>query len=338
MTLIFRTLSDIEAALGQMPGPDLDAERKWTEREKILTKPQGSLGRLEDISRFLCLWQGRHPPAADRVAVRIFAGNHGIAARGVSAWPAEVTRQMVDNFDRGGAAINQLCKNFNLDLSIRALDLDHPTKDISEEAAMNEEECVAAFSAGMDAVPDDLDIVALGEMGIGNTTSAAAISYALFGGDSTGWVGRGTGIDDEHYRMKADLTAKAVRRLGEDRNGLRVLAHLGGRELAAMAGAILAARLKRIPVLLDGYVCCAAASCLWAANKEALDHCLVSHVSAEPGHRLLLERLGRAPLLSFDMRLGEGTGAALAAGLAKAAIACHNGMASFSEAGVSEKS
>ena len=328
--------SDLYRLVSQFTAEDSEAAARWASREPQLTKPAGSLGRLEAISRHLAAWQGCHPPRLERLRARVFAGNHGVTARGVSAYPAAVTEQMVINFSNGGAAINQLCHAFGVELSVDALDLDRPTNDFTAGAAMSEAECVDAFAAGYQAAQEDMDLLLLGEMGIGNTTSAAAICLALFGGNAEDWTGRGTGVDDAQWRNKVKVVGQGVAAHPGD-DPLAILACLGGRELAAIAGAVTGARLRRIPVLLDGYVCCAAAAVLHAIRRDGLDHCLIGHVSAEPGHRRLLERLGKQPLLDLGMRLGEASGAAVAVGLLKAAVACHNGMATFGEAGVSEK-
>lgn len=336
MTTSISSLADVTALLADLPGPDRAAADSWAAREPQLTKPAGSLGRLEEISAWMAAWQGRHPPRLDNPRARVFAGNHGVAALGVSAFPPEVTVQMVANFRHGGAAINQLCRTFGIELQVAALDLDRPTADFTQAPAMGEAEFIAAFAAGMASVPADTDLLVLGEMGIGNTTPAAAIPMALYGGDAAFWVGRGTGIDEPGLARKAEVVAAGTAR-HRGQPPLEILRRLGGRELAAIAGAVLAARLGRIPVLLDGYVCTAAAAPLEAARPGALDHCLVAHASAEPGHRRLMEKLGKAPLLDLGMRLGEASGAALAVGLVRAALACHTGMATFAEAGVSDK-
>ncbi len=308
-------------------------------REAQLTKPAGSLARLEELAAWAAGWQGAHPPKAERIQALVFAGNHGIAARGVSAFPAEVTVQMVANFEAGGAAINQLCQSAGADLGVHALDLENPTADFTVEPAMSEAECAAAFELGRDRVADDADLLCLGEMGIANTTSAAALACALFGGDPADWIGRGTGVDDAGLTRKVEtVTAGLAKHAAALDDPLVALCCLGGRELAAMAGAILGAREKRVPVLLDGFICCAAAAVLQAAQSGALDHCVAAHRSAEPGHSRLLAALGMTPLLDLGLRLGEGSGAALAAHIVKAAIATHVGMATFAEAGVSEKS
>lgn len=330
------SIAEISALVADFPGPDQDAARQWDERSPQLTKPAGSLGRLEEIARWLSAWQGSHPPRLGAVRARIFAGNHGVAALGVSAFPAEVTVQMVANFRHGGAAINQLCKANGIELDVVALDLDRPTADFTQGPAMTEAEFVAAFAAGFQSVPSQTDLLVLGEMGIGNTTPAAAIACALWGGDAAQWTGRGTGVDGAALVRKTEVVAQGVAR-HQGQAPLDILRGLGGRELAAMAGAVAAARVGRIPVLLDGYVCTAAVAPLAAMRADALDHCLLAHVSAEPGHRRLADVLGKRPLLDLDMRLGEGSGAATAVGLVRAAWACHTGMATFAEAGVSGK-
>ena len=328
-TTIRRTLAALTAA-------DAGAGQAARARDARLTKPAGSLGRLEDIAAWLAAWQGRNPPRAEVIRVLVFAGNHGVAARGVSAYPAAVTAQMVANFEAGGAAINQLCRSVGADLEVHALALDNPTADFTEAAAMSEGECAEAFAAGYGRVRAGTELLCLGEMGIANTTSAAAVAAALLGGGAAAWCGRGTGVDDAGLARKTETVAAGLARhrdaLGDP---LEVLRRLGGREIAALAGAILAARQARVPVMLDGFICGAAAAVLWAAERSALDHCLASHRSAEAGHDRLLQGLGLAPLLDLGLRLGEASGAVLAAHLVKAAVAVHGGMASFAEAGVS---
>ena len=336
----FASLDEIRTLLRELPGPDLEAGAAAAERQARLTKPAGSLGRLEDLAQWLATWQGRHPPQIERPYAAVFAGNHGVAARGVSAYPAAVTKQMVQNFIAGGAAVNQLCALADADLRVYELALEEPTRDFTDAPAMDEEDCVGALAYGMMAVEQGIDVLALGEMGIGNTTSAAAICCALYGGPAADWVGRGTGVDDEGLARKTAVVEQAVamhrETLGEAMSdSFEVLRCLGGLEIAAIAGAVMAARLARTPVVLDGYTCTAAAAVLHAADPHALDHCLVAHRSAEPGHRHLLEKLQQEPLLDLGMRLGEASGAMLAVLLLKAACACHSGMATFDEAGVS---
>lgn len=332
-------LDEIIGLLTALPGPDDDAMARAAEREAQLTKPPGALGRLEEIAAWFCAWQGRHPPKLDRPRVAVFAANHGIAAaKGVSAFPVEVTAQMVANFQAGGAAVNQLCQAFDADLRVYEMALEHPTADFSEGPAMTRDECATAMAYGMMAVEDGIDLLCLGEMGIGNTTSASALAAALFGGTGADWAGPGTGVAGEALAHKAAMIdrALAVNKAALD-DPIDSLCAFGGYELAAIAGAIIAARMGRVPVLLDGFVVTAAAAVLEKAMPSALDHCLAAHVSAEPAHAALLQRIGKTPLLDLGMRLGEGSGAAVAIGIVKSAVACHAGMATFAEAGVSEE-
>jgi nicotinate-nucleotide--dimethylbenzimidazole phosphoribosyltransferase len=332
-----RPFDDIRALLKGMPAPDAMALAAARERQAQLTKPAGSLGRLEEIAEFLASWQGG-PPHVDAPLVAVFAGNHGVVAQGVSPFPASVTQAMVANFTTGGAAINQICKTFDISLKVYELALEQPTGDITREPALDERDCAATMAFGMEALASKPDLLCVGEMGIGNTTSAAAICHALYGAQAEDWVGRGTGVDDAGLKRKADAVRAAVA-LHRDylSDPLEALRRLGGREIAAIAGAILAARTQRVPVLLDGFVVGAAAAVLHALDAGALDHCLAAHVSAENAHAEVLRRLGKTPLLSLGMRLGEGSGAALAVGIVRAAVACHNGMATFADAGVAGK-
>jgi nicotinate-nucleotide--dimethylbenzimidazole phosphoribosyltransferase len=330
------SFAEILALLPELPGPDLEAATKAASRESHLTKPPGALGRLEDVSAWLSRWQAKHPPTASHPRVAVFAANHGVAAKGVSAFPAEVTAQMVRNFVAGGAAVNQLCKTFDADLRVYEMALDRPTADFTRTSAMTEEECARAIAYGMMAVEPGVDLLCVGEMGIANTTSAAALCVGLFGGTPADWVGPGTGVVGPAFARKiAAVEAAAALHFASPRAPLDALARVGGFELAAIAGAILAARLARVPVLLDGFATTAAACVLRALDPHLLDHCEVAHVSAEPGHRRLLATIGRTPLLDLGMRLGEASGAALALGLVRAAVACHTGMATFADAGVS---
>lgn len=329
---------DFRELLRNLPGPDTAALVAARERDAQLTKPLGALGRLEEIAFWLAAWTGR-PPAVNRPLVAIFAGNHGVTRQGVTPFPSSVTAQMVENFAAGGAAINQICVSHDLGLKVFDLALDYPTGDITEEAALSERDCAATMAFGMEAIAGGTDLLCIGEMGIGNTTIAAAINLGLYGGTAEEWVGPGTGSEGEVLQRKIAAVEKAVA-LHRDHlsDPLELMRRLGGREIAAMAGAILAARMQKVPVIIDGYVATSAAAILKAVNPSALDHCLIGHVSAEPGHIRAIERLGKTPLLALGMRLGEGTGAALAAGIVKAAAACHSGMATFAQAGVSNKS
>ncbi|MGN6145580.1 MAG: nicotinate-nucleotide--dimethylbenzimidazole phosphoribosyltransferase [Mesorhizobium sp.] len=334
----FKSLEELRAACHDLPAGDDDAAAAVAARQNTLTKPQGSLGRLEATAAWLARWQGRAMPKLDRTKIFVFAGNHGVTAKGVSAFPAEVTVQMVANFSHGGAAINQLARVAGAELEVIALELDHPTGDFTETAAMDEAAFLAAVSTGYDAVSEDIDLVCFGEMGIGNTTPAAAISAALFGGGAEKWTGRGTGVDDQGLRRKVEvIEAGLARHAAALSDPLAIAACLGGRELAAILGGLLAARHRNVPVLLDGFVCTAAAAPLGRLHPQGLAHTVAAHVSAEAGHRSLLEALGLPPLLDLGMRLGEGSGAAVAVNIVRAALECHARMASFAEAGVSDK-
>lgn len=307
-------------------------------RQAQLTKPPGSLGRLEELAVWAAAWQGKAEPEDSPIQVLVFAGNHGVAARGVSAYPAAVTAQMVGNFQAGGAAVNQLCRVAGARLEVHPLDLDQPTEDFTVAPALSESDCVRHLTFGRDSVDADAALLCVGEMGIANTTAAAAIACALFGGDPADWVGRGTGVDDAGLTRKAEVVALGLATHGEAlADPLQVLRRVGGRELAAIAGAVLGARVSRVPVLLDGFVATAAAAVVARLAPGGLDHCLAAHRSAEAGHTRLLEALGLKPLLDLDMRLGEASGAALAANLFRAAVATHNGMATFAQAGVSDR-
>jgi nicotinate-nucleotide--dimethylbenzimidazole phosphoribosyltransferase len=330
-----KPFDDIRVLLKDLPGRDAEASARTAWRESQLIKPPGALGRLEDISNWLSAWTGKSPPQVTRPIIAVFAGDHGVAARGVSAYPPEVTRQMIDAMAAGGAAVCILAQQAGAALKVYDLAVGQPTPDIVEADAMTEKECVATMAYGMEVLAEGTDLLVLGEVGIGNTTVAAALALALFGGETREWTGPGTGVEGQALAAKCEVVEAAVARLGKDQDDpLKVLARLGGREFAAIVGAILAARLQRVPVVLDGFMVSVAAAVLHRMNPEALDHCIFGHVSAEPGHRALLARLGKQPILDLGMRLGEGTGAALAVQIIKSAVACHAGMATFAEAGV----
>lgn len=332
----FNSLDDIRAFCRDLPAGDAQAASAAALRQQNLTKPPGSLGRLEELAIWLAQWQGNATPRLDRITIAVFAGNHGIAGRGVSAYPPEVTAQMVANFAVGGAAINQIATLAGAELRVVPLELERPTRDFTVAAAMDTEEFLDAVATGCHAVTDDCDLLVVGEMGIANTTAAATLCAALLGGGAKRWAGRGTGVDDDGLSRKRAAIETALkvhaRILGDP---LAVAAALGGRELAAISGAVLTARQRGVPVLLDGFVATAALLPLARLAGGMLDHCRAGHVSAESGHRDLLRELALDPLLDLNMRLGEASGAAVAVLLLRAALACHNGMATFAEAGVS---
>jgi nicotinate-nucleotide--dimethylbenzimidazole phosphoribosyltransferase len=336
-SLSLNSVADYTAALASMPMANTGSAEAARRRQEELTKPSGSLGRLEDIAIWFASWQEQEKPHLAAPSCLIFAGNHGVAALGVSAFPPEVTAQMVGNFTAGGAAINQLTQAANISLNVIALDLDRPTADFTQAPAMTEDETFAAMMTGANAIPDDADMILVGEMGIANTTSAAAIGLACLGGAAADWVGPGTGVDADGLRLKADVINRGIatnKHLMS--SGFGILSALGGREIAAIAGAVLAARHRRLPVLLDGFISTASVLPLLFDEAAALDHCLISHRSQEPGHHMIIEKTGKQPIIDLGLRLGEGSGAAIALPIIRAAIASHSGMATFAEANVSE--
>ena len=332
----FPNLAAFDAALTALPGPDEHAITAARARQAQLTKPAGSLARLEELAIFFAGWQGREKPVIERGSAIVFAGNHGMTVHGVSAFPAAVTAQMVANFDHGGAAINALATAAGLDFRVVPIDLDRPTQDFTIAPAMSEAECLEALSIGADAVQPGMDLILLGEMGIGNSTAAAALAARSFGGSAADWVGPGTGVDHDGIGRKIAVIDRALAfHADAPRTPFETLRRLGGREIAAIAGAVLRARHLGIPVMLDGFICCSALAPLAGSVPGILDHCIAGHCSAEPGHERLLGHFCLDPLLHLGMRLGEGSGAAVAVQIVRSALAAHAHMATFAEAGVS---
>lgn len=329
----FRSMDALSHACHNLPQPDNGARAAIRVREAILTKPQGSLGTLEDLVAWFGSWR---PLSLDAAALCVFAGNHGVLAQGVSSWPGSVTASMVGNFDRGGAAINQLARCADAALHVIPVNGLKATNDITRAPALSEAQFLEAVSLGYDAVPETCDLLALGEMGIGNTTVAAALSAALFGGEGRDWAGLGAGLDESGIRRKISAIDRALALHGRDHDPLTLARLYGGWELAALLGAALAARHRRIPVLLDGFVVTAAVAPLALCAEDGLAHVRIAHYSNEQGHRSLSAKLGLSPLLDLALRLGEGSGAALAIPLVRAAIACHTGMASFDDVAIAD--
>ena len=326
---------DILDLVKKMPPADESIRAKVRARNDILVKPAGALGRLEELAEWAAVWQRQHPAQIQRPLVAVFAGNHGVNIHDVSAFPSTLNHQMVENFAAGGAAINQLCVANDLGLKVFDLALDYPSGDITVEPALTERDCAATIAYGMEAVSGSPDLLCLGEMGIGNTTISAALFAGLFGGSAADWCGRGSGVNDEGLARKIAVVEKALETHKDYLDKpLEVLRRLGGREFAAMVGAVIAARIQNIPVIVDGFNTTAAVAVLYALDPTALDHCIFSHCSAEGAHRNALDKMGKRALLDLDMRLGEGTGAAIAASVVKSACQAHSGMATFAEAGV----
>lgn len=319
---------DFRDLLANLPAPDTDAEARVRALFAKAEKWTNSLGRIEDIAAWLATWSGRAPPAVTRASMAVFAGNHGVVRHGVSPRPVAATADAVELCAAGGAAINQICIANDLGLKVFDLALHVPTADITQEAALDERGCAATMAFGMEAIAGGTDLLCLGDLGVGNSTIASALFAALFGGRGADWVGPGSGADAAMQARKAEVVDMALAfhdgHLGDP---LEVLRRLGGREFAAIAGAMLAARMQRIPVLLDGLPATAAAAVLHAANPAAIDHCLLGGLSPEPAHALVAGRLGLRPLLDLGISHGEGVGAALAAGLVKAAALTSSGMA-----------
>jgi nicotinate-nucleotide--dimethylbenzimidazole phosphoribosyltransferase len=314
-------MSWIDDVLATRPEPDRHAGDSVRARAADILRPAGALARLDDLAAWVAEWHGTANPAIRKPAALIFAGDHGVAAAGVSKYPSDVTAAMLAAYGAGKSTISAFAAVAGATVSAIDVGVGRPTGDIRFEEALSIERFDEACALGREAVESiDADLLVLGEMGIGNTTAAAAVVAAISGGDTTPWVGRGTGVDDEGLARKRDAVRMAVERVGPHVEPLEVLREVGGAELVAIAAAIVAARLRRLPVLLDGYVVTASALPLHVIASSALDHCQVGHCSAEPGHRSLLQILGKQPLLDLEMRLGEGSGAMAAVPLV--AMAC----------------
>ena len=311
-----------------------ELEARIRRRLDSLTKPQGSLGRLEELAVQVGLIQGTDMPSVGRKAMLLFCADHGVAEEGVSPFPQEVTRQMVANFRAGGAAITVLCRQYGIEPVIVDMGVGQPTRNFAREPAMSRFQAQRAIEIGMTHASDG-DVLGAGEMGIGNSTAAAALLCAFTGIDPGEAAGRGTGLDDAGVARKADVIARALALHRPDpADALGVLAALGGFEMAAIVGLILGAADHRRIVVLDGFISCSAALAVRAMKPGALDYVVYSHRSAERGHRRMLEILGARPLLDLDMRLGEGTGAAIGISLVESAVRLYREMATFGSAGV----
>ncbi|MEQ8268186.1 MAG: nicotinate-nucleotide--dimethylbenzimidazole phosphoribosyltransferase [Parvibaculum sp.] len=311
---------DIRNLLAGLPQADERARAEAAAHTAALAVPSGSLGRLAEITEWMAAWQALPKPAVTRPLVAIFAATHGLAARDPEAGPPDATHRLVELYAAGGGAVNQIALGAEAGLKVFDLALDLPTPDIREEAALSEAACAATMAFGMEAIAGGADLLCVGAAGAGNRTVAAALACALLGGEPEDWT-------DGSAWAGAAVAAALAQHENHLGDPLEALRRVGGREFAAIAGAILAARYQRIPVLLDGLVSCAAAAVLWKANPAALDHCMAAHASGHPAHARLLAALGKVPLLNTGIALEEGAGAALAIGLVKAALAAHQGMA-----------
>ena len=336
---------------------DTTSMAKAKERQDMLTKPTGSLGRLEQLSIQIAGIQGRPIPQIKQKAVIVMAADHGVAARGTSAYPQEVTAQMVLNFLHGGAGINVISRQVGarviiVDMGVAVKLEANPgllsrriaagTQDMSRGPAMTVAQARQALETGIEIVTAEikkgLDIVATGDMGIGNTTASSAICAIMTGKTVAEVTGRGTGLDDKQLQHKIRIINEAIAfNKPESAKPLEVLAKVGGFEIGGLAGVILGAAAHRVPVVIDGFISGAAALIAAGLCPQSKDYMIAGHCSVEPGHKLLLQYLGLKPLLDLEMRLGEGTGAALAMSLAETSVRILNEMATFAEAGVSDK-
>jgi nicotinate-nucleotide--dimethylbenzimidazole phosphoribosyltransferase len=321
--------------LSDLPPPDERSMAAVRDRAARVLRPFGALSRLDEIATWLAGWQRTTRPRVERPAAVVFVADHGVAAEGVSAYPPEVTAEMLRALRDGVATASVMARTIGAQLSVVDVGVDRPSGNLLHEPALTEDRFWQRFEAGRDAVAGiETDLLVLGEMGIGNTTPASAVCATLFGGPAEEWTGRGTGIDQATFFRKVEVVETARRRVGEDAGPLEILRQVGGADLAALAGATLEARIRSIPVLLDGFVVTAACAALETARPGVLDHCLAGHCSGEPGHRLVLDKLGKASLLDLGLRLGEGSGALAAVPLVKLAAACVTDVATFEEWGM----
>ena len=327
--------NDLTALLEDVPAPDDAAAAAVRERATNVLRPTGALARLDDVAVWLASWQRTTRPSVSRPAVVVFVADHGVADEGVSAYPAAVTAEMLRALRQGAATAAVMARAVGAHLEVVDVGVGRPSANLRREAALDETRFLRCVEAGREVVAGlAADVLVCGEMGIANTTAAAAVSAALFGGPAEEWTGRGTGIDETTWTAKVAVVDDARRRLPQDCPPLEVLRQLGGCELGSIAGAVLEARRRSLPVVLDGFVVTAAVAPLEAAGPGILDHCIAGHCSGEAGHRLLLDKLGKAPLLDLGLRLGEGSGALAAVPLVRLAAACVTDVATFEEWGL----
>lgn len=300
----------LRESLERLPTCDQASQNAVRDRASNVLRPAGALQTLDEIAILIAGWHATSAPRITRPAALVFAADHGVASSSVSAYPADITASMLKAYQSGKSTLSVFAKIAGATVHAVDVGVGRPTKDIQVEAAMSQQRFDEAITAGRNAVEQlDADLLVLGEMGIGNTTAAAAVTAAILGGATTSWVGRGTGVDEEGMARKCSAVDRAVTRIKEIKDPLEILRQVGGAEIAAMAGALVAARLRRLPVVIDGYVVTSAALPLHQISSTALDHCLFGHCSAEQGHRKVLTHLNKLPILDLSMRLGEGSGA-----------------------------
>lgn len=328
-------MTSIVDLLRRLPGADEESRALVSQRATDVLRPQGALARLDETAAWLASWQRTARPSVSNPALVVFAGDHGVVSEGVSAYPAEVTASMLRALRHGVATANVLAAEVGASVHVIDTGVGRPTGNIAVEPAMSHDRFASCFEQGRAAVRDlDTDLLVVGEMGIGNTTAAAAVAASLFGLTADDWTGRGTGINDVTLDRKVEVVRQARERVGSC-DPIESLRQLGGSEMVAIAGAVLEARLKGLPVVLDGFVVTASVAPLETCRRGALDHCIAGHRSPEPGHQLLLEKLGKEPLLELGLRLGEGSGALAAIPLIRMAARAVVDVATFQEWGLS---
>ena len=322
--------------LREAPAPDERSRRAVADRAAQVLRPAGALARLDEVCGWLAAWQRTERPSVEHPAAIVFVADHGVATEGVSAYPSEVTPAMLRALREGAATAAAMARVVGAELHAIDVGTGRPTGNIVREPAMDPERFARCFEAGRSAVAGlTCDLLVLGEMGIGNTTPAAAVAGTLFGGPAEEWTGRGTGVDDATWARKVAVVEAARSRVPSGAGPMEILRDVGGAELVAIAGAALEARLRSIPILLDGFVVTAAVAPLEVAVAGSLDHCIAGHRSPEPGHALLLSKLGKEPLIELGMRLGEASGALAALPLVRLAVAAVLDVATFEEFGLS---
>ncbi len=320
---------------GEMPEGDATAAAAVRDRAARVLRPAGALARLDEVAAWLASWQRTEQPHVEAPAALVFAADHGVGAERVSAYPQDVTSSMLEALRAGVATANVLAREIGATIEVVDVGVGRPSGNLAHEPALTAEAFEECVDAGRRAVGrTEADLLVFGEMGIANTTVASAVCAALFGGPAGRWVGRGTGIDDDTYARKVKVVEMARGRIAHVTDPLEVLREVGGGELVAIAGATLEARLRSIPVVLDGFVVTAAVAPLQVVSPGALDHCVAGHRSAEAGHHELLARLGLEPLIDLSLRLGEGSGALLAVPLVRLAAVSVSQVATFEEWGL----
>ncbi len=319
---------DIRDLIARVPAANSDVQEAAMARQAQIALPSGELGRLAELAIWLASWQGQNPPKVERPQIVVFASSHGIAERGVSAYGLAETQAKIDALTSGKGSVNQIAGTAGCGLQIVELAPELPTPDITEQAALSEKECAATFAFGMEAVSAKPDLIGLGVVGAGATTAAGAVSLALYGGAASFWAMSGSAMKKPDLLVaKTKVIDEAlIHHRGKLDDPLEVMRRLGGRDVSAVAGAIIAARYQNIPVILDGFVATASAAILHAIDPNCIDHCVAGSVTSRDSHHALLDRIGKKPVLDLGLGLGDGSGAALAISIAKAAAACHVGI------------